>query len=79
MLSHLPIISSLSAVHETEVGAGPGSGTLSPLFDIRRLSDVLVLAGLKGAVRLWVRGGTVSHCLAGVGADFGMGLCCNFG
>jgi len=50
MLSSLLKISCLSAMLKTEVGAGPGSGKLSPLFNIRRLAVVLDPPGPMGAL-----------------------------
>jgi len=52
-----------------------GGGTPSNVRDIRRISDMLDLAvragpGRLGTLRLRPHGGTVSHCLPGVGADF---------
>jgi len=47
-----------------------GSGTLSSLHKIRRLSAMLapvVGVGAGLASFCWFRGGTVSHCLDGVG------------
>jgi len=80
LLSSLLKISRLSAMLDPEVGARPGSGTLSSLCNIRRLAVVLDPPGPTGALWLWVRGGTVSHSLVGVGADFGLslsyGFCC---
>jgi len=56
------------------------SSTLSSLLNMRRVSAILDPAvgavpgpGLTGALWLLSRGGTVSHRLAGVGADFGLG------
>jgi len=79
MFSSLLKISRLSAMLEPDFGAGPGSGPLSSLFNIKRLAAVLDPPGPMGALWLWVRGGTVSHRLAGVGANFGLGSCYGFG
>ena len=52
------------------------SGTLSSFLNIRSHSAMLdpaCGAGLRGAVWLLTRGGTVSHLLEGVGAGFGFG------
>jgi len=49
-----------------------GSGTLSSLLGIMRLSAMLepvVGAGAGLVSFFWFRGGTISHCLVGVGAD----------
>jgi len=79
MLSSLLKISRVSAMLEPEVGAGPGSATLSSLFIIKRRAVMLDPPGPLGALWLCVRGGPVFRRLAGVGADFGLGLCCGFG
>jgi len=79
MLSSLLTISRLSAMLKPEVRARPGSGTLSSICNIRRFAVVFDPPGPMGALWLWVRGGTVSHRLGGVGADFGFCSCCCFG
>jgi len=78
-LSSLLKISCLSAMLRRDVGAGPGSRTVLSLFNIRGLAVVLDPPGPMGALWLWFWGATFSHCLAGVGADFGLGSCCGFG
>jgi len=61
-----------------------GRGTLSSLHTIRRHSAWLdpafrVGPRMVGAVWIWVHRWIVSHLLAGVGVDLGLGLCCGSG
>jgi len=71
ILASLHEISRLSARLKLAVRAGPGSGTISPLFTISCLFALLNPPRPMGGLWLWVQGG--------VDFRFGLGSCCNFG
>jgi len=57
-----------------------GPGMLSSLLRPSYLSAIHEPDfGAEPGICLWTRCGTISHHLAGVGADFGLGVFCGFG